>query len=190
MFKVLMAKMQANNLLEKKGKMKIVKQNKEGKGSQYSSELFAVKINSNFYETSGLGISSRKYFYIDDDGKIKTKLKSLAGSVFHEFCHGLHDVSGTAIPTKKNIICLKGSDLVQVWDYEELRTITCFEHDPICDHCFDFCKSILKNESFHPRYSHGGHRGEGEPTTDDLQKYYKLLPASQKFMDGQRECVL
>jgi hypothetical protein len=37
----------------------------------------------------------------------------------------------------------------EVWDHdEELRTITCFNNDPICDHCFDLCQSILKKTNF------------------------------------------
>jgi hypothetical protein len=61
---------------------------------------------------------------------------------------------------------------------EELRTITCFNHDPICDHCSDFCQSILKNEKFLPRYSHGGHSG-----TDELSaKKSKNMPIASLLL--------
>jgi hypothetical protein len=189
MFKVLMTKMHANNTLEKKGKIKIIEQINEDEGSRYSSKLFAVKVNFNFYKENGEGLSSRKYFYIDEEGKIKTKLKSLAGSLFHEFCHGLHDVSKTK--KSHNILCLEETDFSDAWgDDEELRTITCLAHDPICDHCFDLYQSILKKEDFLPRYSHGGHNGAGEPTKEDLKDFYNCISASQEYMDGWREYML
>jgi hypothetical protein len=154
MFKVLMTKLQ----IEKK-RMYIVPY--EGNGSGY--DKFVVYVNLSFYEENGEGVPLRHYFYIDDKNEIKMKLKSLAGSIFHEFCHGLHDVSETE--KAENIICRDETDFGQTWDHdEELRTITCFEHDPICDHCFDFCQSILKNEPFQPRYSHKGHNEVDEPS--------------------------
>jgi hypothetical protein len=152
-------------------------------GSKYKKPV--IYVNLSFYEENGTGIPSRKYFYIDEKGEIKTKLKSLTGSVFHEFCHGLHDVSKTK--KSHNILCLKKTDFEGTWgNDEELRTITCFEHDPICDHCFDLCQSILKNEKFLPRYSHGGCRGTAKPK----EKYINCISASQKFMDGWKEYML
>jgi hypothetical protein len=189
MFRVLMTKMDINNILKRKGKIKIIEQIDEKEGSRYSPRLFAVKINLNFYKENGDGISSRKYFYIDNEGEIKTKLKSLAGSLFHEFCHGLHDVSGTYVP--KIDIIITTHKIQDAWeDDEELHTIACFEHDPICDHCFDLCQSLIKKEDFFPRYSHGSHNGAGEPDAKKMQKYYNCISASQKFMDWWRGYML
>jgi hypothetical protein len=180
MFKVLIAKLQSRK------KFVYIKHHDDD-GSYY--EKYTVYINLFLYKENGEGVPSRYYFYIDEKGRIKMKLKSLAGSVFHEFCHGLHDVSKTE--KRSNILCLDGTPLKHAWGYdEELRTITCFDHDPICDHCFDFCQSILKKEKFLPRYSHGGHSGIGEPNTKKMEKYANCIPASQKFMDGWKEYVL
>jgi hypothetical protein len=182
MFKVLMAKLKAE-------KKRICVVYYEGDGSYYKKST--VYVNLSFYKENGEGISSRKYFYINKKGKIKTKLKSLAGSIFHEFCHGLHDVSGTE--KLRNILCLEGTNFSNVWgDDEELRTIACFDHDPICDHCFDLCQSILKNESFYPRYNHQKHYREQDPLQDienraELSKYLSLF---EEFMDGWKGYVL
>jgi hypothetical protein len=159
----------------------------EGNGSGYDKSV--VYVNLSFYEKNGDGVPSRYYFYIDEKKEIKLKLKSLAGSIFHEFCHGLHDVSETYVFEVDKIIATH--KIQYAWDDdEELRTITCFDHDPICDHCFDFCQSILKREKFLPRYSHGGHSGIGELETEQKQKYENCISASQKFMDGWMEYVL
>jgi hypothetical protein len=180
MFRVLMTKLHIQ-----KNNVRLVPH--DDKGSKYKE--YIVYVNLSFYKENGEGIPSRYYYYIDKKGKIKMKLKSLAGSIFHEFCHGLHHISKTK--KSQNILCLDGSDIQEAWTKdEELRTIACFGHDPICDHCFDFCQSIMKNETFLPRYSHGGYEGESEPTARKLQKYYKAIPISQKYMDGWKEYVL
>jgi hypothetical protein len=98
MFKVLMTKMM---LLHKT--MHIT--HHDGDGSYY--EKYVVYVNLSFYKENGTGIPSRYYFYIDEKGEIKLKLKSVAGSIFHEFCHGLHDVSGTHISSKRNVLCAR-----------------------------------------------------------------------------------
>ncbi|MDR1236081.1 MAG: hypothetical protein LBJ96_03665, partial [Holosporaceae bacterium] len=176
MFKVLITK------LKNKKKIMHIEPHDED-GSKYKK--FIVYVNLSFYEENGTGVSLRKYFYLDEKGEIKTKLKSLAGSVFHEFCHGLHDISGTDVHGIKRICTMHKID--DAWrDDEELRTITCFNHDSICDHCFDFCQSFLKNEPFLPRYSHGGCRGTAKPK----EKYTNCISASQKFMDGWKEYML
>ncbi|GHU20094.1 hypothetical protein FACS189472_10860 [Alphaproteobacteria bacterium] len=155
-------------------------------GSSYKNNV--VSVNLAFYEESGIGISSRKYFYIDEAGNIKTKLKSLAGSIFHEFCHALHHISRTG--KTSNVLCLNKT-LAKAWGKdEELRTITCLDNDPICDHCFDFCQSILENEPFYPRYSHGGYVGNNEPTKSHLEDLYNGISVSKNFMDGWREYVI
>jgi hypothetical protein len=180
MFKILITKM----ILQHKT-MHIT--HHDGDGSYY--EKYVVYVNLSFYKKNGEGIPSRYYFYLDGKETINTKLKTLAGSIFHEFCHALHDVSETE--KTKNIICQDKTDFGSLWgNDEELRTITCFDHDPICDHCFDFCQSILKNELFRPRYTHRGYEGEKEPSMRRLLKYYNCISASQKYMDGWMEYVL
>jgi hypothetical protein len=180
MFKVLMTKL----ILQRKT-MSI--KHHDGDGSKYKKSV--VYVNLSFYEKNGEGIPSRYYFYIDEKGGIKLKLKSLAGSIFHEFCHALHDVSETK--KTENIICQDKTDFGSLWSKdEELRTITSFDHDPICDHCFDFCQSILKNKLFRPRYTHRGYEGEKEPSMRSLRKCYNCISASQKYMDGWKEYVL
>jgi hypothetical protein len=189
MFKVLMTKM----IVQKSGLMKIVETHDPEEGSSYKNNV--VHINPDFYESSGVGKPFRYYFYIDENGEIDMKLKSLAGSLFHEFCHALHDVSGCYRIGAKTTCSSEKID--GTWhEDEELRTITCFLdsnsgcHDPICDHCFDFCQSILKKEPFHPRYSHGGHNGKGQPKARDLQVLRACIPASQKYMDCCEEYVI
>jgi hypothetical protein len=194
MFKVLMTKMEANGILRARSKIKIMEQDNKKKGSAYSETIFGVKINFDRYEPSGVGIPEKQYYCLDKAGKIQTKLKSLVGSLFHEFCHALHDISGTHISKEKNVLCLKDTPLWKVWgNDEELRSITCFNNDPICDHSFDLCQSILKGESFLPRYAHNiGYKSIDLPTIDDQKrkKLLQFLPLSQKFMDGWKEYVL
>jgi hypothetical protein len=175
MFRVLITK------LKNKKKIMHIEPHDED-GSKYKK--FVVYVNLSFYEENSTGISSRKYFFLDEREEIKMKLKSLAGSIFHEFCHGLHHISGTVSKVKTVCITYK---IQGAWrNDEELRTITCFNHDPICDHCFDFCQSILKNEKFFPRYSHGGCRGSAKPD----KKYINCISASQKFMDSWKEYMI
>ncbi|GHU15128.1 hypothetical protein FACS189449_12550 [Alphaproteobacteria bacterium] len=182
MFKLLITKMKVH-----KRTMKIEEIHDPEEGSSYWNDV--VYVNLAFYEESGIGISSRKYFYIDETGNIKMKLKSLTGSIFHEFCHALHDVSGTE--KASNVWCVDETHFAKTWgNDEELRTITCFYNDPICDHCFDFCQSILKNEPFYPRYSHDGYVGEDEQTKSDLEDLYNCISVSKNFMDGWREYVI
>jgi hypothetical protein len=179
MFKVLITKLTVQH------KTMCITTHYEGNGSMYDESV--VYVNLSFYEENGEGIPY--HFYIDKKGEIKLKLKSLAGSIFHEFCHGLHDVSGTR--KVKNIMCQNETDFGSLWtEDEELRTITCFNSDPICDHCFDLCQSILKNELFHPRYSYYSYKGEKEPSFHILRKHYSCIKASQKYMDGWKEYML
>jgi hypothetical protein len=179
MFKILMTKLTTQHKT-----MCICEHHDPKEGSYYEESV--VYVNLSFYKENGEGIPSRYYFYITDTGEIKLKLKSLVGSIFHEFCHGLHDISGTYLSEIKTICTTH--KIQDAWgDAEELRTITCFDHDPICDHCFDLCQSILKNELFCPRYTHSGYRGEKEPSARHLRKYYNCIPASQKYMDGYKE---
>jgi hypothetical protein len=175
MFKILLVK------ASKAKKIYLVNYDEDGSG--FSPTDHAVKINLSLYDSEGVGIPSRQYYYVKEDGALGTKLKSFEQSMFHEFYHGLHYVSRTKIT--KNVICVKGSNMEDAWGTdEELRTITCFNHDPICDHVFDLCQSITNNTPFQPRYSH---HGWPSPEEDAL---LKSISKSQKFMDSWREYML
>jgi hypothetical protein len=183
MFKLLMAKMKAAGT----DKIKII--SCETGGSGY--EKLNVYINLNRYDEKEVGFSSKRYYHIGEDGQIHTKLKSLSGSMFHEFCHALHDVSGTE--KLDNILCEEGTNIAYAWDEdEELRTITCFEHDPICDHCFDFVQSNIKGVLFYPRYSHRSYKNNGNKLKEisKQEKLQRCFSASKKYMDGWLEYVI
>jgi hypothetical protein len=193
MFKLLITKMISNDTLKDRGKMRIMEQDNKRKGSEYSHQQFAVKINFDFYDDNNIGKQERQYYCLNDCDEIETKLKSIAGSVFHEFCHGLHHVSGNHISHKRNILCIEKTLFADVWGAdEELRTITCFNQDPICDHCFDFCQSILKREVFRPRYGHDmGYRdGYSIKDTENRKKLLQNLPVSQNYMDGWKKYMI
>jgi hypothetical protein len=181
MFKVLMTKM----ILRHKT-MRICEHHSLLHGSSYKDN--AVYINLSFYNASGTGIADRQYYYVDKGNQIKTKLKSLAGSVFHEFCHGLHDIGGTTKPDNIYIFCAS-DELRRIWSEDkELCTIACCNSDPICDHCFDFYQSILNKCLFYPRYAHKSWTGgEDSVLRSNLLRY---LPQSQKYMDGWKEYIV
>ncbi|GHU17818.1 hypothetical protein FACS189472_05240 [Alphaproteobacteria bacterium] len=183
-FELLITKM-----IAKGKKMRIVAHNNQNEGSSYDN--YVVYINLSRYDKNkgDVGIESMQYYCVNADGKIEIKLKSLAESIFHEFCHALHEVSGTYTPKVE-----KKCRLVLAEDFwtndEELRTICCLEHDPICDHCFDL---IMSGDSFRPRYGHGGFtKGERseQDESEERKKIKKHLLLSQKFMDGWKEYVV
>jgi hypothetical protein len=60
----------------------------EQKGSSYLD--YEVRINLNLYDRYGIGIPSRQYYCLNEDD-ITIKRKSIAGSLFHEFTHCLHE---------------------------------------------------------------------------------------------------
>ncbi|MDR1234398.1 MAG: hypothetical protein LBJ92_04645 [Holosporales bacterium] len=100
-----------------------------------------ININLNVYDISGVGIPERQYYCIDEKGNITLKLKSLSGSIFHEFVHCLHyaeDPIGCGADADENSLP-KGNPWTS---NEELRTISGYIdpgiYDPICDNCFDF----------------------------------------------------
>jgi hypothetical protein len=91
------------------------------------------------------------------------------------------------IIAKKNVLCMEDTPFKNIWgNDEELRTITCFNGDPICDHCFDLVQSIMKKEPFRPRYAHNkGYRKNNIPKdTKNRKKLRKSLSVFQKYMDG------
>jgi hypothetical protein len=185
MFKLLIAKMTKRNQT-----MRILEHRVEKYGSCYSQNT--VYINLNRYELNGSGKAHRQYYGITEEGEVKQKLKSMSGSMFHEFCHALHDISGTLIDCDAHNICVS-VELQEVWgEDEEFRTITCHKHDPICDHCFDLMQSILKNKPFLQRCSHNmGYRSsETEKNTGKKNKLSKHFLKYKDLLEGWREYVL
>ncbi|MDR1488619.1 MAG: hypothetical protein LBI26_02675 [Holosporales bacterium] len=150
-------------------------------GSAYSPTDFAVKINLDLYNP--IEVNKKQYYALDGD-KVVLKPKTLAGSIFHEFVHGLHHVSKTP---KNNKVCIPNTLPEYIWQNdEELRTITGYInesfYDPICDHVFDYS---LYGESFQPRYGHLGY--DNLKSLHDAEQRQKLLlyaPESQKIMDN------
>ncbi|MDR1907997.1 MAG: hypothetical protein LBQ43_04030 [Holosporales bacterium] len=148
----------------------------EQEGSSYENNV--VRINLNLYDSSGKGIPERQYYFVEKNGKIIRKGKSMPGSIFHEFVHALHEIEDKA-QYKKN-----GDDeFCDYWtDKEELRTISGYMdrniYDPICDNCFYLCNSITKGIQFHPRISHMGFALGKTNETDkskELEQLYKTL---------------
>jgi hypothetical protein len=192
MFKLLITKMIAGNTLKTNGKIKIQEQDEKPKGSRFSSKEWAVKINSDFYEPDGTGISDRQYYGVTEEAEVDLKLKSMAGSAFHEFCHALHYISGTNMKYKIYNICIS-VELQEVWgEDEEFRTINCHGHDPICDHCFDLVQSILKSKLFLPRCSHNvGYRSEkAEKDGENKEKLRQQFLKYKDLLEGWRDYVL
>ncbi|MDR1456580.1 MAG: hypothetical protein LBI34_00750 [Puniceicoccales bacterium] len=178
------------------GGKKIKLFNYSGEVSIYSRKDFAVVTNRSMFDEYGNGLSSRQYYYISDDGEIATKGKTLAGALFHEFCHALHDIEKIPEITNLDELYRSNAILGQTWDSaEELRTITgCVygqRYDPVCDHCFDLCDSIVTENSFHPRYSHKGY-DVTIPPPDELAGRRQLrayLSESKKIMEGWKKYV-
>lgn len=171
--------------------------NYDGSASIYSRKDFAVATNRDMFDEHGNGISSQQYYYINDKGEIDTKGKTLAGALFHEFCHALHDIEKISEITDLGELHRSNTILGYTWDSaEELRTITgCVyggRYDPICEHCFDLCNSIVTRNPFHPRYSHKGY-DVTTPPLDEQNGRRQLLAyfsESKKIMDGWKKYVL
>jgi hypothetical protein len=184
MFKLLMTKMSVH-----KQTMRILEHTVEKYGSYYSKNT--VYINLNRYEADGSGKTHRQYYGATEEGKIFPKLKSMAGSIFHEFCHALHHISRTNMERRIYEICIS-VELRKVWgEDEEFRTINCHKHDPICDHCFDLCQSILKKETSLPRCSHNiGYRsGNAAKDTENREKLRQHFIEYKDLMEGWREYI-
>jgi hypothetical protein len=185
MFKLLITKTSAH-----KQTMQILEHTVEKYGSYYSENV--VYINLNRYEADGSGKTYKQYYGIIKKEEVQPKLKSLAGSMFHEFCHALHHISGTRMKHKIYNICAS-PELREVWgEDEEFRTINCHRGDPICDHCFDLVQSILKIKLFLPRCSHNiGYRSKND--AEDHPNRQFLLQHFLKHKDqleGWREYAL
>jgi hypothetical protein len=124
-----------------------------------------IKINLNVYDRSGIGIPERQYYCVDEGGNISLKLKSLSGSIFHEFTHCLHYAEGGRTKVKT----------YDVWDTrEERRTISGYidpgGFDPICDNCFHLYDSIVHGAPYMPRIGHCGYRSDTPPKTENKKR--------------------
>ncbi|MDR2576828.1 MAG: hypothetical protein LBC42_02140 [Puniceicoccales bacterium] len=163
----------------------------------YSRKDFAVLINLRMFDDRGIGIDARQYYCIDEDGQIVPKRKTLVGTLFHEFCHALHDIEQISEITEAGELHNSNYILGCTWDNaEELRTISgCIfgvAYDPICDHCFDLCYSLGRGEPFRPRYSHRGFHDQTPPHEEAMErrKLAAHLSESRKIMDGWKKYVL
>jgi hypothetical protein len=168
-----------------------------GPVNQYALKEFAVKINLRMFDGDGNGISARQYYYVDGNGEIVPKPKTLAGTIFHEFCHALHDIERTGEIAEGNQLARTNEILAYSWgNDEELRTISgCTlgpRYDPLCDHCYELCICLDRGRIFFPRYSHEGHdsaSGEREEV-DKRRKLQAHFSESRKIMEGWRAYVL
>jgi hypothetical protein len=210
MFRLLMTKMMTKHKkkglenLDKNNKIKItnIGSSQQGrlltkqKGSTYGNNT--VKINLNLYDSSDIGIPERQYYFVTKDGSTIHKLKSVSGSIFHEFVHCLHDIEKTKTKVKTH----------DYWtNKEELRTISGYIpgmshntddkivsrgrlssqklgffskneyigesiYDPICDNCLNLYKSLAKEEPFSSRIGHNGFRNEDVNVIKRLENFY------------------
>jgi hypothetical protein len=121
MFRLLIAKkdpseLTITNIASREYGQPLVKQ----EGSSYDD--YDVWINLNVYDSSGVGIPERRYYYVDERKNITKGLKSLSGSLFHEFVHCLHDVENRIQYVTYYHSQLSGNNY---WDdKEERRTIS------------------------------------------------------------------
>jgi hypothetical protein len=187
-----MAKMDATG---KSRKLSLV--NYRSSRNEYDPADFSVAIDRSLFEETGDGVTARQYYYIDENGVVTLKPKTLVGTLFHEFCHALHDVERIGEMTERNQ--LYGTNTILAWTWgedEELRTITGYtlgvNYDPVCDHCFDLCHCLLHRRNFYPRYSHDGYDASSA-VHEEEGKRRKLLAhfsESRKIMEGWKDYVL
>ncbi|MDR1234417.1 MAG: hypothetical protein LBJ92_04740 [Holosporales bacterium] len=145
-----------------------------------SYAMHVVKINLNVYDSSDVGIPDRQYYCIDENCNITLKLKSLSGSLFHEFTHCLHHMENACKYKEDND---KKQFRHNPWyTAEECRTISgdlsiyrIVNHDPICDNCFDLYNSIVKKIPYCPRIGHWEYRSDKPRRDKRLQQFYKNL---------------
>jgi hypothetical protein len=153
----------------------------EQDGSSYDN--YVVEINPNVYDANGIGIPERQYYCVDERGQIVLKLKSVAGSIFHEFTHCLHHVSDL----ERYTICSNKASLPKKnpWGTkEERRTISGYVetdaytpmdvYDPICDNCFNFCDAMGSSTQYLPRAGHEGYvRGGSMTPSKELLEFHE-----------------
>jgi hypothetical protein len=164
-----------------RGPAEITKELIEQKGSSYKN--YEVKINPNVYDSNGIGIPERQYYCVDDKSQIVLKLKSVAGSLFHEFTHCLHHVEDP----EKYVVYYDEESLPEKdpWGTkEERRTISGYTkkdeytptdmYDPICDNCFSFCDASGSSTPYLPRAGHEGYvRGGSMTPSKELREFCK-----------------
>jgi hypothetical protein len=169
----------------------------DGPVNQYSLKEFAVKINLNMFDGNGNGIGERQYYYVDERGDVVPKTKTLAGTIFHEFCHALHDIERAGEITDGNQLAGTNEILHYTWgNDEELRTIAgCTlgpKYDPVCDHCYELCICIDRNRIFFPRYSHEGYSSTSSEReeSDKRRRLRAHFSESRVIMNGWHTYVL
>jgi hypothetical protein len=169
----------------------------DGSVNQYSLKEFAVKINLRMFNQNGEGVGDCQYYYMDAKGDVVPKAKTLSGTIFHEFCHALHDIERTGEIADGNQLAGTNEILCYTWgNDEELRTIAgCTlgpKYDPICDHCYELCICLDRSRIFFPRYSHDGYDAScGDH--EEAARRRKLLAhfsESRVIMNGWRAYVL
>lgn len=165
-------------------------------GSYYSRRDFAVLTNRSLFDGAGLARDGSCYYCLEEEGKIGTKPATLTATLFHEFCHALHDLEKISEITVTGELHRSNSVLARTWDNaEELRTITgCIygvAQDPICDHCLDLNLSLARGEPFHPRYSHKGFDADTLPREEEMgrRELLSYLSESRKILDGWKRYV-
>lgn len=153
--------------IEKKDKIRLVN-NTSAHGSSFSSSEFMITVNADLYDDSGMGINGY-YGSIKDEHLIPIR-KTIFSSIFHEFCHALHNISQT----------IHFSRGVQLNDFDrmifssinkpndrdahsELRVITGYikdgQFDPISCYYYDLYEYLSgHSKEFLPRYGHFGYR--------------------------------
>ena len=168
----------------------------EGSVNQYSIREFAVKINLRMFDVNGEGVRERQYYYVDKGGMVVPKPKTLAGTMFHEFCHALHDLERASEIAEGNRLAKTNEILYWTWGSdEELRTIAgCTlgpKYDPVCDHCYELCVCVDRGRTFFPRYGHDGYDASNSEL-EESQKRQKMLAhlsESRIIMNGWRDYV-
>jgi hypothetical protein len=155
------------------------------KGSAYSHTTYTVKINTNFYNNSGTGISERQYYCVDKNSNITLKPKYVTNSMFHEFTHCLHHI-GDGMRYE----AYRRASTPALWtNREERRTISgyveadCYTatdvYDPICDNCFVLCNPTGSGIPRCPRIGHIGYmKGKREYSDKDLSQFYQTSNAN------------
>jgi hypothetical protein len=104
----------------------------------------------------------------------------MAGSMFHEFTHCLHEVED-----RRRYSEYRDKDSLPDGDQwhtkEERRTISGYvgadTYDPICDNCFHLYDSIVHGKPYYSRIGHCGYRSNTpsraeEEQRDKLLRYY------------------
>ncbi|MDR3117056.1 MAG: hypothetical protein LBT98_00550 [Puniceicoccales bacterium] len=160
-------------------------------GSYYSRRDFAVLTNCGLFDGAGLARDGSCYYCLAEEGGIGSKPATFTATLFHEFCHALHDLEKISEITVAGELHRSNRILGRTWDNaEELRTITgCIygvAQDPICDHCLDLNLALARGLPFLPRYSHKGFDAKTPPRDEEMgrRELLSYLSESRKILDG------